>query len=157
MDIPVSGQNSTCENEIGAFFLAYLDAFDRQDASAISKLWDEVGLFPSPTGNFSMDREAFRSHCVTLLDFYRKQGVAEPTGELLSAEELFSDVAQARMAYKVLASNETLVAAWEHVYILRKLDGNWRVSLTIADDEMSAWATAGAEFQKRTLALRNRT
>lgn len=61
------------------------------------------------------------------------------------------------MAYKMLASNGTLVAAWEHVYILRKLDGNWRVSLTIADDEMSAWATAGAEFQKRTLALKNRT
>ena len=88
----------TFKNEVRAFFSAYLSAFHRQDAVAISELWDEVGLFPSPTGNFSMDRDAFRSHCVTLLDFYRKQGVAEPTGELLSAEEVFPSVAQARMA-----------------------------------------------------------
>lgn len=139
-------ENSTFENEVKAFFSAYLSAFHRQDASTISELWDEVGLFPSPTGNFSMDREAFRSHCVTLLDFYREQGVAEPTGALLSAEELFPGVAQARMAYAMLGSDGTPVANWEHVYILRKTDGAWRVSLTIADDEMAAWAAAGARL-----------
>lgn len=137
-------ENSTFENEIKAFFSAYLTAFKHQDASAISELWDEVGLFPSPTGNFSMDREAFRNHCVTLLDFYRKQGVAELTGELLSSEELFPGVSQARMAYAMLGSEGTLIANWEHVYILRKTDGQWRVSLTVADNEMAAWAAAGA-------------
>ena len=136
----------TVKNEVRAFFSAYLSAFHRQDAVAISELWDEVGLFPSPTGNFSMDRDAFRSHCVTLLDFYRKQGVAEPTGELLSAEEVFPSVAQARMAYAMLGSDGTPVADWEHVYILRKTDGQWRISLTIADDEMAAWTAAGAEL-----------
>jgi hypothetical protein len=136
-------ENSTFENEITAFFYAYLSAFRREDALAVSELWDEVGLFPTPTGNFSMDREAFRNHCVTLLDFYRKQGVAEPTGKLLSAVELFPGVAQARMAY---SSEGTSIADWEHVYILRKADGQWRVSLTIADDEMTAWAAAGAEL-----------
>lgn len=146
METQVTGENSTFEKEMRAFFSAYLDAFDRQDALAISELWDEVGLFPSPAGNFSMDREAFRNHCVTLLDFYRKQGVAKPTGELLSAEELFSNVAQARMAYRMLASDGKLVASWEHVYVLRKTSDRWQVSLTIADDEMSAWAAAGAEL-----------
>ncbi len=139
-------EKSTFENEVKAFFSVYLSAFHRQDASAISALWDEVGLFPTPTGNFSMDREAFRNHCVTLLDFYRKQGVAEPTGELLSAEELFPGVAQARMAYAMLGSDGTSVTNWEHVYILRKTDGQWRISLTIADDEMAAWTAAGAEL-----------
>lgn len=91
-----------------------------------------------------MDREAFRNHCMTLLDFYRKQGVAQPTGELLSVVELFPGVAQARMAYAMLGSDGTSVAKWEHVYILRKTEGQWRVSLTIADDEMAAWAAAGA-------------
>lgn len=62
-------ESSTFMTEIAAFFSAYLDAFRREDASAVSELWDEVGLFPTPTGNFSMDREAFRNHCVTLLDF----------------------------------------------------------------------------------------
>ena len=137
-------EKSILENEIKAFFSSYLSAFHRQDASAISELWDEVGLFPSPTGNFSMDRETFRNHCVTLLDFYGKQGVVEPTGELLSAGELFPGVAQARMAYSMLGSAGTPVANWEHVYILRKTDGQWRVSLTIADDEMAAWAATEA-------------
>ena len=139
-------ESSIFESEIAAFFSAYLSAFRREDALAISELWDEVGLFPTPTGNFSMDREAFRNHCVTLLTFYRNQGVAEPTGELLSAVELFPGVAQARMAYSMLSSDGTPVADWEHVYILRKTDGQWRVSLTIADDEMVAWAAAGAEL-----------
>lgn len=134
------------ESEIRTFFANYLDAFERKDASAISKLWDDVALFPSPTGNFSMDREAFRTHCVTLLDFYRKQGVAQPTGELLSAEQLFSGVVQARMAYEMLGSDGAVIASWEHVYILRKSGDEWRVSLTIADDEMVAWAAAGAEI-----------
>jgi len=127
-------------------FFAYLSAFRREDASAVSELWEGVGLFPTPTGNFSMDREAFCNHCVTLLDFYQKQGVAEPTGDLISAVELFPSVAQARMAYAMLGSDGMLVACWEHVYILRKSDGQWRVSLTISDDEMAAWAAAGAEL-----------
>ena len=93
-----------------------------------------------------MGREAFRSHCVTLLDFYKGQGVEEPTGELLSSEELFPGVAQARMAYAMLGSDGTPVVNWEHVYILRKTDHQWRISLTIADDEMAAWKAAGAEF-----------
>jgi hypothetical protein len=139
-------KNSIFLSEIEAFFSTYLDAFGRQDASAISELWDEVGLFPTPNGNFSMDREAFRNHCATLLEFYGKQGVTKPTGALLSAEELFSGVAQARMAYAMLGATGTPIASWEHVYILRKTNGKWRVSLTIADDEMSAWAAAGAKL-----------
>ncbi|MEO0712282.1 MAG: hypothetical protein AAFY37_00030 [Pseudomonadota bacterium] len=134
------------ESEIKEFFETYLDAFAREDAGALSELWDEVGLFPSPTGNFSMERDAFRDHCGTLMDFYRQQGVATPSGVVLAAEVLFLNVAQARKAYRMLASYGTVVAAWEHVYILRKTEDRWRVSLTIADDEMAAWAAKGAHL-----------
>ena len=136
---------SRIEKEIEEFFVAYVDAFVREDALALSELWDPVGLFPSPTGNFSMEREAFREHCVTLMDFYRNQGVTKPVGELLSAGELFPNVAEARMAYRMLGSEGDLIAAWEHVYILRKTD-RWRVSLTIADGEMAAWAKKDAQL-----------
>lgn len=129
--------------EIRAFFEAYVDAFDREDAEALSQLWDEVGLFPSPTGNFAMERPAFRDHCATLMGFYRQQGVETPVGEVLSVEMLFPNAAQARLAYRMLNQEGGEVAAWEHVYILRKSD-RWRVSLTIADDEMAAWARVGA-------------
>ena len=50
------------------------------------------------------------------------------------------------MAYAMLGSDGTPVAGWEHVYILRKTDGRWRISLTIADDEMAAWTAAGTEL-----------
>lgn len=133
-------------DEITAFFASYIDAFAREDAAALSELWDDVGLFPSPTGNFSMDRAAFRTHCETLMGFYRKQGVVTPSGDMLSAQELFPGVAQARMAYRMLAADGTTIAAWEHVYILRKTGELWRVSLTIADDEMTAWTALGAEL-----------
>jgi hypothetical protein len=133
------------QEEIQDFFTAYVEAFARNDADALSELWDAVGLFPSPTGNFAMERQAFRDHCVTLMDFYRRQGVARPEGDLLSATELFPNVAEARMAYRMRGGDGELVAEWEHVYILRKRD-RWRVSLTIADGEMAAWAAKGAQL-----------
>jgi len=133
------------DEEIAAFFAEYVDAFARNDADALSGLWDEVGLFPSPTGNFAMERQAFRDHCVKLMAFYRQQGVVQPEGELLSAAELFPNVAQARMAYRMRGEGDELVAEWEHVYILRRSDC-WRVSLTIADGEMAAWAAKGAQL-----------
>ena len=89
-----------------------------------------------------MDRASFRQHCAGLMDFYRAQGVVRPEGELLSASELFPGVAEARMAYRMIGEGGALVAEWEHVYILRCSD-RWRVSLTIADGEMAAWAAKG--------------
>jgi len=134
----------TEHEEIAAFFVEYVDAFARDDADALSQLWDDVGLFPSPTGNFMMERPAFRDHCVTLMDFYRRQGVVRPEGKLLSVAELFPNVVQARMAYRMHGAGE-LVAEWEHVYILRRTD-RWRISLAIADDEMAAWTARGAQL-----------
>lgn len=133
----------TIEAELTAFFADYVDAFARRDAGRLSELWEPVGLFPSPTGNFAMPRADFRAHLVTLMDFYARQGVVRPEGRLISAVELFPGVAEARLAYRMLGEGDAPVAAWEHVYILRKGDA-WRVSLTIADDEMAAWERVGA-------------
>ena len=71
-----------------------------------------------------MERQAFHDHCVTLMDFYRKQGVVRPVGKLLSAAELFPNVAEARMAYHMLGEGDEL----------------------IADGEMAAWAARGAQL-----------
>ncbi|WP_420145266.1 hypothetical protein [Sphingobium sp.] len=131
--------------EIAGFFDRYVDAFICEDADAIADLWEPVGLFPSPTGNFAMERPAFRDHVVGLLAFYRRQGVVRPVVALMDATALFPDVAQARVAYRMEGADGAVVAQWEHVYILRRSDG-WGVSLTIADGEMAAWVAAGAQF-----------
>ena len=135
----------TFQDEIAAFFDRYVGAFARWDADAVCDLWEPVGLFPSPGGNAAMDRQTFRGHCATLMDFYRQQGVVRPEGELLSAAELFPNVAEARMAYCMKGNDAETVAEWEHVYILRRTD-RWRVTLTIADGEMAAWAARGAQL-----------
>jgi hypothetical protein len=132
-------------DEIGAFFDRYVEAFARYDADAVAELWEPVGLFPTPNGNFAMDRKTFREHCVKLMEFYRRQGVAKPEGKLLSAAEHFPNVAEARMAYRMLGEKGELIAAWEHVYILRRSDV-WRVTLTLADGEMAEWIARGAQF-----------
>lgn len=135
----------TFHDEITDFFSRYVDAFAREDADALSELWDEVGLFPAPNGNFAMARSPFRGHCISLFDFYRAQGIVRPEGALLSAEELFPNVAQARMVYRMMGADGAPVAEWEHVYILRRTD-TWRVSLTIADGEMAAWTAKGVQL-----------
>ena len=132
-------------DEIAEFFGRYLDAFAYEDAVRLSELWDEVGLFPTPTGNFAMSRSVFRDHCATLFGFYRGQGVVRPEGALLSVNELFPSIAQARMAYRMMGADEVSVAEWEHVYILRRTDA-WRVSLTIADGELAAWTAKGVQL-----------
>jgi hypothetical protein len=45
----------------------------------------------------------------------------------------------------MLGEGDALIAEWEHVYILRRSD-HWRVSLTIADGEMAAWAAREAQL-----------
>lgn len=132
-------------DDIAAFFATYVDAFARNDADALAELWEPVGLFPSPTGNFAMDRETFRAHCATLMDFYRRQGVVRPVGDLLTAAELFPDVAEARMAYRMEGKGGEIIAEWEHFYILRRSD-RWRVTLTVADGELAAWTALGVEL-----------
>ena len=134
----------TFQDEISAFFVKYVDAFARRDANALCELWEPVGLFPSPEGNFAMPRETFRDHVVSLMDFYHKQGVIQPLGEVLSASELFPNVAEVRMGYRMLGEGGQLIAEWEHVYILRRSDC-WRVTLTIADGEKTAWEARSAE------------
>lgn len=132
------------DQEIAAFFASYVEAFAENDADAIAELWEPVGLFPSPSGNFSMERQAFRDHVVTLLDFYRQQGVITPEGELLSATQLYPQVAEARMAYRMLGEDGATIATWDHIYILRRTDDRWRVTLTISDGEIAAWTEKGA-------------
>jgi hypothetical protein len=131
--------------EVGEFFVAYVDAFNRDDTAALGELWEAVGLFPSPTGNFAMEREAFRAHCSGLMKFYRRQGVVRAEARVLSVTALFPDVAQARLAWRVCGHEDDLITAWEHVYILRRSD-RWRVSLTIADGEVAAWAAKGVSL-----------
>jgi hypothetical protein len=133
----------TVHAEINMFFQEYVDAFAREDAGAVSELWDPVGLFPSPTGNFALERPAFREHCARVMGFYRQQGVARPEGETVSVTELVPGVVQARVAYRMRDAAGGVVAGWDHVYILRKTD-RWRVSVAIADEEMAAWAAKGA-------------
>ena len=79
------------------------------------------------------------------MEFYRRQGVIRPEGDLVSVDELLPDVVQARIAYRMLGEGDELVAVWDHVYILRRTD-RWRVSLTIADGEMAAWTARGAQL-----------
>jgi len=135
----------TFHDEIATFFTSYVDAFSRGDVDALCALWEPVGLFPTSAGNFAMDAPTFHGHLVKLMDFYKRQGVIRPEGRLLEASELFPNVAQARMAYRMLGTGGELIASWEHVYILRRRD-RWQVTLTIADGEMTAWGPRISEF-----------
>jgi len=49
-----------------------------------------------------------------------------------------------RLAYRMLGEGGETVAAWDHIYILRRSDDRWRVTLTISDGEIAAWTERGA-------------
>jgi hypothetical protein len=132
-------------DDMSGFFKSYVEAFARGDVDVLCALWEPVGLFPTPGGNFAMDAQSFRGHLVRLVDFCRRQGIARPEGKLLNASELFPNVAQARMAYRMLGEDGDPIASSEDVYILRHMD-RWQVTLAIADGEMAAWGPRLSEF-----------
>lgn len=132
-------------DEIGAFFDAYADAFARWDAEDVCALWAPTALIVAPQGNAATDAASFRDHVGKLMAFYKGQGVVRPEGALLAVSELYPNVAEARVGYRLLNAAGEEVAAWEHVYMLRRTD-RWRILLSVADGEMEAWGDRAAQF-----------
>ena len=57
------------KDELVVFFMDYVNILACGDPDGPIELKEPVGLFPSPNGNFAMDRQTFRSHRAALMDF----------------------------------------------------------------------------------------
>ncbi len=133
----------TPRDEIAAFFLRYSEAFTRFDADAVNALWVYPALFVSHAFTTSLDQAGFATNTTGLMAFYRRQGMVRADAQVIDTELLFSGVAKARVAYRVIDAADAIIAEWEHVYLLRDAGEGWRVCAALADGEVAAWAERG--------------
>ena len=133
----------TLRGEIAAFYASYAEAFSRFDADAVSNHWDVPALIVSAKRTVAFDAETFRANTEGLFAFYRRQGVARATAEVLSADAPFPDLATVRVLYTMLDQSGATITAFEGVYMLRRTSAGWRAASGVPDGEMAAWAARG--------------
>jgi hypothetical protein len=138
--------------EAKAFFDAYADCFTRGDVEGVMDRW-LLPAFISGSGGKSgsfADRDQFSANTRKLCEFYAAQGVMRAEKTVLNVQELFDDVALVRTGDRLSDENDATVAEWEHVYMLRRGDSEWKVFLAVADGELDAWNAHGTPLGSRS-------
>src|SRR5258708_4412052 len=90
-----------------------------------------------------LDSEAFRANAVKLCAFYAAQGVVRADKEVLELSRLTKTTASVRTADVLRDAEGSVVAQWEHVYLLVETSDGIRVAAALPDDEIRAWQERG--------------
>ena len=128
---------------LDAFYASYAEAFSAFDADAVSAHWDMPALLVSAKRTVTLDVEAFRANTNGLFAFYRRQGVARATAQVLATDAPFPDLATVRVLYTMLDADGATIVAFESVYMLRHGAAGWRATVGVPDGEIAAWAARG--------------
>ena len=133
----------TLRAEIVAFYASYADAFSRFDADAVSAHWETPALLITAKRTTVFDAPTFRANTEALFGFYRRQGVARATAEVITTDDAFPGLATVRVLYTMLDASDAAIVAFESVYMLRRAGAGWRAVMAAPDGEMAAWAARG--------------
>ncbi|MEM7792786.1 MAG: hypothetical protein AAF546_15375 [Verrucomicrobiota bacterium] len=126
------------------FFELYASSFTKCDVSAISRLWHLPAFITADQRSAVFDDEQrFASNTQALCDFYQRQGVVRATKEVLATDEHYPGVVTVRTRDDLFGEDDSLVVTWEHTYMIRRIDGEWRVLIAVADGEVAAWNARG--------------
>ena len=132
------------DQTIVVFFHLYASAFSNCAVSEISSLWAFPALI---TAGYSSavftDEESFAKNTTALCEFYKRQGVSRAQKTVLSTDEHYDDVVIVRTKDELFGEDDSLIVQWEHVYLIRRLEGEWRVLVAVADGEVAAWTARG--------------
>jgi hypothetical protein len=133
------------ESDIALFFHAYASAFTSCDVEAIGDLWAYPAFLTAGERTATYpDGEAFNGNTEKLCEFYRAQGMHEAEKEVISIQELYPSIVQARTKDILRDKNGDVIAEWEHVYLLREYTDGWKAITAVADGEIAEWARRGA-------------
>lgn len=130
-------------HEVAAFYESYAHAFSAYDAKAVSAHWSFPAVIAGAARTVTFTADAFDANTEALFGFYRRQGVARATAEVLAVDEAFPGVALARVRYRMLDADGGDIIDFESRYQLRRTKDGWRAATAIADGELTAWAARG--------------
>jgi hypothetical protein len=148
--IDVIGKRMT-RAEASLFFDSYAACFSRGDAEGVLRHWT-LPAFISGSGGRSgsfLTADVFLGNVRALCDFYRRRGIVRAEKQILDIQSLYDGVALVRTGDRLHDVSDSIVAEWEHVYVLRRQPEGWRAFLAIADGELAAWKMLGTELGAR--------
>jgi hypothetical protein len=129
--------------EVQILFDDYAEAFSSGDVDRVCSHWAYPAFFAARGRSAALSEDEFRKNTAALDDFYRAQGVARATKTVLCLDEQFPGLAFVRTADKLTGGDDTLVAEWEHGYLVSETVSGLKVVAAMPDQELDAWERRG--------------
>ena len=129
--------------QVNALFQDYIAAFVANDIDRICALWDYPAVLTWNGRQQVFESKAFRQNAVRLCRFYADQGMVRAEKDLLDLVPLTATVAAARTADRMYRADGSLLAAWQHAYLLSESPRGIRIVVAMPDDETRAWRELG--------------
>ncbi|MGE3647910.1 MAG: hypothetical protein AB7G10_06215 [Reyranellaceae bacterium] len=129
--------------QVHGFFKDYAEAFSAGSIDRIEAAWSFPAFMCFGGRQSALDRDAFHANAVKLCAFYVAQGVVRAEKEVLELNRLTGTTASVRTADILRAVDGSIVAAWEHVYLLVETADGVRIAAALPDNEIRAWAERG--------------
>jgi hypothetical protein len=129
--------------EVNAFFDEYADAFSREDAERICKLWDYPAFMSYGGRQMVFGRDQFHHNTLVLCAFYRAQGLVRAEKQVLELMQLTATTASVRTEDRLFDAAGEPIAEWEHVYLLSETADGVKIVAALPDNELHAWRQRG--------------
>ena len=129
--------------QIHDFFDGYVQAFARGDIDGICARWDYPALLVFEGRQISLDQEAFRRNAVRLCAFYAERGMARAEKDIIGFVPLTKTTAAVRTRDRLYDATGTLMAEWEHAYLMSDTASGIKAAVALPDDEHRAWRERG--------------
>lgn len=129
--------------QIHDFFTGYVQAFVDRDLDGICARWTYPAVLAHSGRQFALDREAFRHNLVRLCGFYDAQGLARAEKDVIGFVTLTGTTAAVRTRDRVYDAAGTLMAEWEHAYLMSDTADGLKAAVALPDDEHRAWHERG--------------
>lgn len=128
---------------------AYAKAFAAYDADRIAQFW----MFPclvnvrDKSASFE-NADHFKHNLAGLLRFYQKQGVATAKKRVIDTAVNVPSCLFITTFDQLFDDQHRLITSWNHYYMLRRTkDGFWKIAVSVADEEIDAWASRGTPLK----------
>jgi hypothetical protein len=126
-------------SQVHTFFQDYVGAFVRQDIDQICFMWGYPAFMTFEGKQLTFDDEAFRNNAVRLCQFYAAQGMAYAEKDILALMQLTTTTAAVRTKDRMYKADGTILATWEHAYLLSETTHGMLIVAAMPDDENRAW------------------
>ncbi|MSP76502.1 MAG: hypothetical protein EXR12_10230 [Rhodospirillaceae bacterium] len=130
--------------QVHVFFQEYVEAFVEPDIDRICSMWGYPAFMAFGGRQLVFDSASFRTNVIRLCQFYATQGMARAEKDVVDLVQLTATTAAVRTVDRLYKANGTILAKWQHAYLLSETSRKISIVAALPDDENRAWRELGA-------------